>query len=356
MQDFSRLVDPSFSFIGVRDSAASPGTAEYFNKTDNSVFGNPDALASFVQSNYKTPSVNSGNVFDFLKTPAASQAAPTATVSTPSGIDIYNQEYKNAGLTDVKSRLSDLDTAIAKIRDKYTHANGNINENPWLSEASRVGRGRILNDQMQSEIGNYETQQQQLQSLYNMGLDEVKLRLGLRQDDQNTAQATQQKALAFAAENKINSPFFKIGGTVYRTSDMTPFHSQQEAFAAGVSPDWSNVQPVQSAPELHTQVVTAGGRSVLIDTQTGTIIKDLGSAYKGTSGGSASPKDQVKSDIAQTNENLNSVIGPDGFVSPQDWKRAYSDWLAAGNPGDDFISYFKGYVNPADPQDYGVKL
>lgn len=37
--------------------------------------------------------------------------------------------------------------------------------------------------------------------------------------------------------------------------------------------------------ELKTQVITANGRSLLVDTQTGETIKDLGSAYKGTGGG-----------------------------------------------------------------------
>lgn len=68
-------------------------------------------------------------------------------------------------------------------------------------------------------------------------------------------------------------------------------------------------------------------------------------------------KDQLLSaDIAQTGANLKSVIGNDTFVSPQDWKRAYGDWIAAGHSGEDFTNAFKGYVNPADPNDYGVKL
>ncbi len=64
----------------------------------------------------------------------------------------------------------------------------------------------------------------------------------------------------------------------------------------------------------------------------------------------------LQADIRQTSSNLGTVVGPDGFISPQAWKRAYGDWLAAGHQGKDFIDNFNQYVNPSDPQDYGIKL
>jgi len=42
------------------------------------------------------------------------------------------------------------------------------------------------------------------------------------------------------------------------------------------------------ADEIDTKITTAGGRTLLINTQTGETVKDLGGAYKTSSGGSGS--------------------------------------------------------------------
>lgn len=282
--DYSKLVDPAYSQVGVRDSAAAPGTAEYYNKQTNQGFSDPNALAGFVSQTYGGD-VNAGNVFDVLKTPYAptqptqqAQQAPAKTrqqtlqealFSNPvSSANIYQEEFDKAGLGDYKSRLADLDKQIEKIRSKYTETAGKINENPWLSEASRVGRARILNDQMQAEIGNYLEQRNQLADLYNMGMNEVKLRAGLRSDDANaqrslmqqelefilnqnqTDQSRKDAALEFAINNNIQSPFFNIGGTIYRTSDLKAYSNPAEFFADGGAQDWSNVQTIEQQSKL----------------------------------------------------------------------------------------------------------
>lgn len=280
--DPTKLIAPEYaSQIGVRASASDPNTAEYYNAKTGTAFENPQNLANFVQSTYKKNDVNQNNIFDVLKTSTA-QPLLNNQSPQPSRIDelkkalftnpvnsqnIYEEEYKNSGVGDIKSRLSDIDKEIAKIRDKYTQTSGNISENPWLSEASRVGRLRILNDQMQSEIGNYLEQKNQLSDLYNLGLNEVQLRLGLRTNDlanqrsiqeqelefllnQNqTEQSRQNAGIEFAYNNNIQSPFFEIGGTIYRTSDLKAYPTPEAFFADGGAQDFSNVQKVSNQPE-----------------------------------------------------------------------------------------------------------
>lgn len=66
-------------------------------------------------------------------------------------------------------------------------------------------------------------------------------------------------------------------------------------------------QVAASTPgSLDTQVVTAGGRQLLINTQTGETIKDLGGAYKEGGGGSSSDKEQKAflSDLADLGYKL----------------------------------------------------
>lgn len=52
---------------------------------------------------------------------------------------------------------------------------------------------------------------------------------------------------------------------------------------------------------------------------------------------------------------LASKTGSDGYVSPEDFRKARSAWVQDGYSSTDFDNQFGGYVNPGHAQDYGVK-
>lgn len=52
---------------------------------------------------------------------------------------------------------------------------------------------------------------------------------------------------------------------------------------------------------------------------------------------------------------LSSRTGTDGYVSPEDYKKARSAWIADGYTTVDFDNRFGGFVNPGRAQDYGIK-
>ena len=87
--------------------------------------------------------------------------------------EIYNQAYTQAGLANIKKQYEDLNTKINTKRDQLNQSTGVINENPWLTEASRVGRVKRLQDLAQNDINNLVNQQNQLKDLYNTGISEV---------------------------------------------------------------------------------------------------------------------------------------------------------------------------------------
>lgn len=58
----------------------------------------------------------------------------------------------------------------------------------------------------------------------------------------------------------------------------------------------------------------------------------------------------------QATEGFEAIRGKDGYVSPQDWSKLQDTWIAQGGNLASFLSNFRKYVNPANPQDYkGVK-
>lgn len=96
---------------------------------------------------------------------------------------IFKQAYASAGLADVKVKIANLDKEITKARSDLTEATGAIDENPFLTETSRVGRGKRVLDQAEQKISNLLSQKQQYNDLYTEGIKEINDSILRQQND-----------------------------------------------------------------------------------------------------------------------------------------------------------------------------
>ena len=206
---------------------------------------------------------------------------------------IYADVYASSGLAELKARIKDLDTKIAKKKEQITEATGAINENPFLSEANRVGRVKRLNEQAQADLGNLIDEYNSLENLYAEGLGEVNNAVTRQSNDFKSSRELNAEKLAYltskadqlikertagkvsaasaslpdflkaktqqsnepsvtspkklALENNITQPFYDIGGTIYRTSDGKAYATPEEFFADGGARDFSNAQKLSGS-------------------------------------------------------------------------------------------------------------
>lgn len=119
---------------------------------------------------------------------------------------IYQTAYNSAGLADIKAKFQTLQDTINQKSQELNAAVGKVNENPWLSEASRIGRAKNLQELAQGEIANLVSQAQQYADLYNQGVSEVERLVGYStQDFQNNQQTNAAKLqyLQSQAEQQI---------------------------------------------------------------------------------------------------------------------------------------------------------
>ncbi|HEX8196359.1 MAG TPA: peptidoglycan DD-metalloendopeptidase family protein [Pyrinomonadaceae bacterium] len=86
---------------------------------------------------------------------------------------LYANAYKSAGLADLKKKIDDKLAEIGTVRNEFIDKVGGVNENPWLSEATRSGKAKTLNDMMEARIGNMNYEVDSLKDLYNAGVNEV---------------------------------------------------------------------------------------------------------------------------------------------------------------------------------------
>lgn len=171
---------------------------------------------------------------------------------------------------------------------------------------------------------NFQMQMQNLQNQYNAAQDKYKLDYGqYSQDLQNQFTAEQQRL--------------------------------QNEFTVS-----QNKESPTETTKLDTSVVEVGGRKLLINNQTGQTISDLGDAPRSDDDPftNYTAKQEAARKAAQTKLGtfMKSKTGSDGYVSPEDYRSARSAWVQDGYSAADFDKIFSGYVNPADPQDYGVNF
>lgn len=130
-------------------------------------------------------------------------------------VELYNTAYANAGLADIKAKITELNDSVAKKRADLTEAVGAIDENPFLTETSRIGRGRNALNQAEQSINNDLLAIGQYQDLYTAGINEVNNLVSMQrqdfQDDQalNTAKLNYLLAQAEVEIDQLGADRFK---------------------------------------------------------------------------------------------------------------------------------------------------
>lgn len=99
----------------------------------------------------------------------------------------YNELYNLAGLQDIKTKISDIDERINKKRADLVTATGELNNNPWISQATRAGRLKNLQELAFADINNDLEAKQQYLDLYDSGVSEIEKQLGYAQTDTENA-------------------------------------------------------------------------------------------------------------------------------------------------------------------------
>ena len=80
---------------------------------------------------------------------------------------MYTEAYNQAGLKEIIDRKNSLLEEVDKLRDDLNTKIGAIDDNPWLSEASRVGRSKRLQELAQGDISNRLALVQDLEDTYD---------------------------------------------------------------------------------------------------------------------------------------------------------------------------------------------
>lgn len=217
---------------------------------------------------------------------------------------IFDSAYASAGLADVKQSIDALNKEIAKDRAELTEAIGTIDENPFLTEKSRVGRGKRVLDQAEQKIGNKLAQVEAYQKLYDTGISEIDKKILRDQtdftNDQNINTA-QLNYLVAKAEKQISEL-----GTKKTASSATTLGAYLKARASGKTPE-----VIGTAETGYYKYDQASGKFVKVISGTG-----------GSGGGAFKPTPEQKSLVGRF---MNSTEGASLGFTDADKKRVETD-------------------------------
>lgn len=107
---------------------------------------------------------------------------------TKSTLDTYKELYDMAGLRDIQSKISEVDASINKKRADLVTATGELNSNPWISQATRQGRLKNLQELAYADINNDIERKNQYLDVYDKGVSEIERQIGFVSADRKEQQ------------------------------------------------------------------------------------------------------------------------------------------------------------------------
>lgn len=276
---------------------------------------------------------------------------------------IYNNAYASAGLADIKAKFQTLQDTINKRYEDLTKEVGQISENPWISEASRIGRVKRLQDLAQADITNVERQAQQFADLYNTGLEQVnQVVQNTTADFSQNQQLNQQKLtyLVAQAEKQLNSqtdskisrylPDYLKGKTDATTSKYTTLNQGDTL----IDPKTGKV--IYSAPKTYAPGTGSGSGATNLSSTTLTKVQSVANQFDGEQ--IVKDFNVVQNKYQSVNQILNSKLGGPGdlavvyeFMKGLDptsvvRETEYASAAKSGNIFAGVFAKFNGYLNP----------
>lgn len=249
---------------------------------------------------------------------------------------IYEQAYASSGLADVKAKIQSIDDEIAKERALLTEAIGKIDENPFLTETSRVGRGKRILDQAEQRINNKLNQKKSYQDVYNQGISEVNNMVTRNQNDFNTDQTINTAKLNYLQKKAEQQATILKASKVSTATDLPTY---MKSTAGQTSPKVIGT----SETGYFTYDPTTKKFIQIAGTQKSTSTTSTKKTVSGT-------LTYTAQDQAEDSKALESSRGTDGYVDPTIYQNLYKAWIASGGVLKDFLTKYppKNYVNPAN--------
>jgi hypothetical protein len=291
----------------------------------------PGANQAYINSQYSNPSGGAGST-----TPSSGAGSGTTglgsmgSVGVKSSLNLMDEQkklYDASGITQLQATIAGIQAVIDNNKAEADKRRAEVNENPFLSESSRVGRIRkideMLNDTNQTEEAKLANYQASITAKQN----EINEKLGLQVKQFDIDKATRAENLdlfnSLLSSGALNSASAQDLGNLSAQTGLP------------ISFITSAIQKATKAEvQIEKQVDDNGNVTILtIDKDTGNILNQvsagkIGNATNGTGKlTAAETKEEYKANIQN---GLDASANSYGYVPPEVWNAALRAWVADG--------------------------
>ena len=251
-----------------------------------------------------------------------------------SGFDL-NKIYET-GLSDanVKGLEGELNTK-KMARDR---ALADINDNPFYTEATRVGKVAKLDEKANNEINTLQDQITQAKA-------DAQVKVNIATQQYNINSQEYQKNLT-----KLNTLISSGAISGASSSDIASI-----ALATGMSTSMINsiVAKVKEGNKSLQTTTDNAGNVTIFDANTGQIINTIKGIGKADTT-NTSETSLKRANYSNATSALSSVTGDDGFVSNENFDAARRAFVAYGGTLEDFNQNFYNFANPKYYSSYNI--
>lgn len=251
------------------------------------------------------------------------------TAPSKSTESLFNEAYTASGLDQVDTSIKALMDDIATRRSQLKEATDSINNNPFLSEKTRIGQGKLRLDQAETDINNKVNELNTLRQWKQDQLTNINNKILLNTTDFKNNQELNAKKLDYLTKKRDQMVTDKTSTKKTELSGkaLLEYLMNQPKKALTNGTFWDPATGQWITPTKTTTKVT---------TPKGTFVSGK-LTY--------SPQDQ-----SEDSQALEASRGADGFVDPTTYQKLYQAWVNNGGLVKDFISKYppKNYVNPAN--------
>ncbi len=226
---------------------------------------------------------------------------------------LYSTLTTQAGIPDLQTKADAIQAQIDTLTKQQGDAISNNNENPFLSEANRVGRQSKINTDAQNEIDALTNEKNTILGEITSKTTDINNQVGLATQQYNIND--QQKQEALGQFNTLLSS--GLLGSL-STSDIATISSSTGLPTSVIQEAVTKSQ----AADVNIQMVTTDHGVTLIDANTGNIIRDV--TIPGVTGGSTTPKDTTTTQNEAVGQVINDYLSNkdrQAQISPEDLVR-----------------------------------